>query len=274
MPATFDPGICAEPFVSLCEEAPDSSAFPSSAFRVEWGPIFHRGRLDGTARVLCIGQDPAQNEAVVRRILIGVAGHRVQGFLAKLGIDRSYVMVNTFLFGVYSQAAARKHVHDPAIAGYRNRWLAALTAPASLEAVVAFGSLADAAWREFAAGAVNAAAIPYRHVPHPTSPESAGGGPERVERATATMLGKWNAALEALRSAVRHPDVVRPFVPYGAEFQPSELVEIPSFDIPAGIPAWMRGTDGWASRAGATTAERRRTITVRVPDGVIPGVRG
>jgi hypothetical protein len=274
MPATFDPGICEEPFASLCEESPDSSVFPSSAFRVEWGPIFHRGRLDGTARILCIGQDPAQNEAVVRRILIGVAGHRVQGFLAKLGIDRSYVMVNAFLFSVYSQANARKRVHDPAIAGYRNRWLAALTAPASLEAVVAFGTLADAAWREFAAGAANAAAISYRHVPHPTSPESAGGGPERVKKATAGMLGKWNAALEALRPAVRHPDAARPFVPYSAEFQPSELVEIPSFDVPAGIPAWMRGTDGWAARAGATTAERRRTIAVRVPDGVIPGVRG
>ena len=97
MPATFDPGICQEPFVTLCDEAPDPSIFPSSSFRVEWGPIFHRGRLDGTARILCIGQDPAQNETIVRRILIGVAGHRVQGFLAKLGIDRSYVMLNALL---------------------------------------------------------------------------------------------------------------------------------------------------------------------------------
>jgi uncharacterized protein (DUF427 family) len=35
---------------------------------VEWGPVFHRGRLDGTARVLVIGQDPAAHEAVARRI--------------------------------------------------------------------------------------------------------------------------------------------------------------------------------------------------------------
>jgi hypothetical protein len=270
MPATFDPGVCAEPFASLCDEAPDASVFPSSAFRVEWGPIFHRGRLDGTARILCIGQDPAQNEAIVRRILIGVAGHRVQGFLAKLGIDRSYVMINTFLFGAYSQAAARKHVNDPAIASYRNRWFAALAAPGSLEAVVAFGSLADAAWREFAVGTGGAAAIPYRHVPHPTSPESGGATPERTKKATAAMLAKWNAALEALRQVVQHPDAVRPFVPYGAEFQLAELVEIPAFDVPAGIPAWMRGTDGWAGRTGASAAERRQTITVRVPAGVIP----
>src|SRR5262249_36675853 len=79
---------------------------PVDSFRVEWGPIFYRGRLDGSARILCIGQDPAQNEDIVRRILIGVAGHRVQGFLAKLGIDRSYVMLNAFLYSVYNQNSA------------------------------------------------------------------------------------------------------------------------------------------------------------------------
>jgi hypothetical protein len=270
MPATFDPGICREPFLTLGDEAPGSSVFPSSAFRVEWGPIFHRGRLDGTARILCIGQDPAQNEAIVRRILIGVAGHRVQGFLAKLGIDRSYVMINGFLYSAYDQTSARKHINDPAIAEYRARWLSALTASGSLEAVVAFGSLADAAWREFAKSADTAAAIPYQHVPHPTSPESGGAEPERIKKATAAMQRKWNAALETLRQAVQHPDTVRPFIPYGAEFQASELVEIPAFDMPAGIPAWMRGTDGWAARTGTTAAAKRRTITVQVPAGVIP----
>ena len=87
---------------------------------------------------------------------------------------------------------------------------------------------------------------------------------------TAAMLRKWNAALEALRQAVQHPDAVRPLVPYGVAFQPSDLVEIPSFDMPAGIPTWMRGTDGWATRTGTTTAEKRRTITVQVPAGIIP----
>jgi uracil-DNA glycosylase len=45
--------------------------------------------------VLVLGQDPAQHETIARRILIGEAGHRIQRFLAKLGIERSYVMVNT-----------------------------------------------------------------------------------------------------------------------------------------------------------------------------------
>jgi hypothetical protein len=163
MPTTFDPGVCHEPFATLCEEAPDQSVFPANSFRIEWGPIFYRGRLDGTARMLCIGQDPAQNEAVVRRILIGVTGHRVQGFLAKLGIDRSYVMLNAFLYSVYNQNSASSHINDSAIADYRNRWLSALIAS-----------------------------------------------------------------------------------------------------------AWMRGIDGWAARTGAIADERRRTITIQVPAGIIP----
>ncbi len=84
--SNFDPGYTNEPFQSLVDQAPDASVYPSDSFRIEWGPIFHRGRLNGTARVLCIGQDPAEHETIARRILVGTAGHRVQGFLAKLGI--------------------------------------------------------------------------------------------------------------------------------------------------------------------------------------------
>src|SRR5437762_1239608 len=98
MPVAFDPGYGDEPFRSLCAEYPDAAVYPGDSFRIEWGPVFHRGRLDGSARVLVIGQDPAQHEVVARRILIGEAGHRLQGLLAKLGIERSYVLVNTFLF--------------------------------------------------------------------------------------------------------------------------------------------------------------------------------
>ena len=83
------------------------------------GPIFHRGRLDGSARVLVIGQDPAQHETIVRRILVGEAGRRLQGFLAKLGVTRSYVLINTFLYSVYGsvKAATRR---SAALVDYRN----------------------------------------------------------------------------------------------------------------------------------------------------------
>ncbi len=35
--------------------------------------MFHRGRLDGTARVvvLVLGQDPATHEVISRRVLVG-----------------------------------------------------------------------------------------------------------------------------------------------------------------------------------------------------------
>jgi hypothetical protein len=46
-------------------EYPEADVYPTDQFRIEWGPIFHRGRLDGSARVLVIGQDPAQHETIV-----------------------------------------------------------------------------------------------------------------------------------------------------------------------------------------------------------------
>ena len=115
----FDPGPVNEPFASLVRDYPGSEVYPSDSFRVEWGPIFHRGRLDGSARLLVIGQDPAQSETVVRRILVGEAGHRTQGLMAKLGFDRSYLLVNTFLYSVYGQTGGNKHERDAGIIAYQ-----------------------------------------------------------------------------------------------------------------------------------------------------------
>jgi len=42
----FDPGYVAEPFRTLCADYPESDVYPSTEFRLEWRPIFHRGRLD------------------------------------------------------------------------------------------------------------------------------------------------------------------------------------------------------------------------------------
>jgi uracil-DNA glycosylase len=272
MPLNFDPGYISEPFLTLCAQAPDATVYPYAAFRTEWGPIFHRGRLDGSARVLCIGQDPAEHEAVVRRILVGTAGHRGQGFLAKLGINRSYVLVNTFLYSVYGQTGGTQHINDPQITQYRNQWIAALISTASIEVVVAFGGLADQAWQAFLAVPANAPSknLPYQHVPHPTSPEGAGGTPAKIKAATKAMLANWNQAIQTLRPAIKHPDTTSPFVPYGSDFLAAELPGIPAFDLPAGTPAWMQGASGWAVRTGTTAALKRRTISVEVPTGVIP----
>lgn len=267
----FDPGYGAQPWRSLCREFPGEETYPSADFRTEWGPIFHRGRLDGTARVLVIGQDPADHEAIARRILVGEAGQRVQGFLARLGIERSYAMVNAFLYGVYGQAGGQRHDDDEAIAAYRNRWLDALFVPGSLEAVVALGALAEKAWQAWKrTPAGSATAIPFVRITHPTQPESSSRG-NRAKRdaAIAAMLLNWNEALVVLHPALSHRDVERPLRRYGSAFAPGDLVEIPERDLPPGIPPFMRALERWASREG-TGAVKRATIRVRVPAGFRP----
>src|SRR5262249_48094389 len=141
----FDPGYFEEPFRTLVLEYPEADVYPFDQFRVEWGPIFHRGRLDGSARVLIIGQDPAQHETIVRRILVGEAGRRAQGFLAKLGITTSYVFINTYLYSVWGsvKAATRK---SPLLVGYRNQWIDAIMDGGKVEAVVTLGTAAAEAW--------------------------------------------------------------------------------------------------------------------------------
>jgi hypothetical protein len=263
----FDPGYGAQPFRDLCADLPGESEYPSDDFRVEWGPIFHRGRLDGSARVLVIGQDPAQHETIVRRILMGEAGHRIQGFLAKLGVERSYVMVNTFLYSVYGQTGGNKHKNDPKITKYRNRWFDALLAPGKVEAVVALGSLADSAWKAYTADG-NATNIPYRKITHPTRPEAAGGDSSAHAAAIKAMLANWNDALQALHP-LSHPDSQRPLKPYGTAFAPGERIPIPADDVPPGLPEWMRVNDGWADRPGSGH-QKRATIRVVVPNAFLP----
>jgi hypothetical protein len=270
MPHPFDPGYGLEPYLSLCAAYPGPDVYPPGQFRIEWGPIFHRGRLDGSARVLIIGQDPAQHETVVRRILVGEAGRRVQGFLAKLGITRSYVFINAFLYSVYGsvRAATRR---DPRLMDYRNAWLGALAANNPLEAALTLGTAAAEAWDMWrATPAGQAMAIPVAHLIHPTQPESSSKN-DRAKLAAATkrMLAQWNDELAALAPAIRHPDQAVPLVLYGDVFKDGERPAIPADDMPAGLPDWMHEQDGWARRAGAEPVAKRRNVTITVPKEVI-----
>ncbi|HWI70737.1 MAG TPA: uracil-DNA glycosylase family protein [Baekduia sp.] len=212
MSHNFDPGPVFSPFQELVADYPGTDVYPAADFRVEWGPIFHRGRLDGTARVLVIGQDPAASEDITRRILVGEAGHRTQGLLAKLGIDRSYVMINTYLYSVYGQRSSDDNQQDEDIAAYRHRWLDAIAATSPLEAVIALGGAADAAWRTWKKATSSPAKdLPFAHVTHPTQPESSShNDPVKRAAATKTMLKNWNGALDHLHPAVQHPDTPRP----------------------------------------------------------------
>lgn len=267
MPHDFDPGYGKEPFKTLCRDY-DETLFPAADFRVEWGPVFHRGRLDGTARALAIGQDPAEHETILRRTLVGTAGRRIQGFLTKLGLTKRYVIINTFLCSVYGQHGGERHRNDPLIAAYRNRWLDALLVGTNIEAVVALGSLADSAWQAWKATPAGAArAVAYAKITHPTQPESAGGTAAAKALATKKLLQNWNAALAVLHPAITQRDVNTALVNYGPTWTAGDLAPIPEADLPPGIPAWMRGDKKWAKREGDTPVKKRRTIVVTIPAG-------
>jgi uracil-DNA glycosylase len=267
----FDPGPVTEPFKSLATTFPGDAAdeYPQADFRTEWGPIFHRGRLDRTARILAIGQDPGQHENVLRRILSGEAGRRVQGFFKKLGITRSYVLINALLYSVYGSHGS-KYVAKPKVRDYRNAWIDAILAPGKIQAVVTFGAMAKTAWDEYVKVKGAPAGIKVANLTHPTFPESAGGTKAERLANTKKMLTEWNVeGLQIFFGSVT-PDVPTPsLVPYDADFVLADKVDIPSFDLPEGIPPWMFDNDGWARRVGETALEKRANITITVPKGII-----
>ncbi len=262
----FDPGYVKQPYTKLVESAPGEDIYPIDSFRTEWGPIFHRGRLDGTARVLIIGQDPATHETICRRILVGEAGQRIQGFLSKMGITSSYVLINAFLYSVYGQGGGSRHIDDEGITDYRNRWMDAIVGRNDVQAIVSLGQLADTAyqaWKLTPAGAASTAV--YATVRHPTYPESASrSGQTTKAEAFKKLTQSWNAALTAFDGHVTQ-DTPTPLVPYGDTVEKTDLTPIPEMDLPAGLPAWMRSLDAWAGRTGADAQMKRATITVTVP---------
>jgi hypothetical protein len=262
----FCPGYVRAPFDELAADYPGADVYPPEDFRVEWGPIFHRGRLDGTARVLVLGQDPATHETITRRILVGEAGQRVQGLLARIGITTSYVMVNAFLYSVFGQAGGTRHADDPVIAEHRNRWLDALLLPGGITAVITLGGLARTAYTAWAATQPDAAGrLHLATIRHPTFPESASrSGGRTLAETTAELLANWNEALPGLHEHVRQetPTELRR---YSQSWQPGDLAPIPEADLPAGSPAWWRSLSAWARRTGDDSQTKRATITVTVP---------
>ncbi len=260
------PGYVAEPFATLVAQYPGADVYPARQFRLEWGPIFHRGRLDGSARVLVLGQDPATHESIARRILVGEAGQRVQGLLAKVGVSDSYVMVNAFVYSVYGQRSGEAHERDPAIAAYRNSWLDALLIGTEVTAVVALGRLARTAYgmwaktQPVAADRLHLAAL--RHPTYPESASAASGKP--LTQTTANLMADWNAKLPALAAHLT-PEAAVDLTPYEGGWREGDLAAIPERDLPAGSPDWWRALEGWADRYGRDAQAKRTTIRVRVP---------
>jgi uracil-DNA glycosylase len=217
-----------------------------SMFRLEWGPIYYRGRTDGSARVLVIGQDPAADEAVARRVLVGMAGQRVQGFLAKIGITTSYFMVNSFLYSIYGQFTNpyRDFMDISPVRQWRSDLLDALIAENNIEAILAFGKAAHHMVDSWPGAAVFKNQNKVFYLTHPTA-------------GIKNVFQSWNANLQTVAQKVNpDPGVGRNLSTYsGSNFKDSQLTRIPLLDFGFGAPEWM-GTGNMAMRL------RRNTTTI------------
>ena len=204
-------------------------------FRLDFGPVYYRGRLDGSARVLVVGQDPAANELVGHRIFVGASGQRVQGFLRRIGIRRDYVMINTYLYPVFGQFVGelRDLSRHPEILGFRNRVLDRIAEGAELEAVIAVGS----AGRDAVERWPGSAGLRVQHITHPSA------------RDHDVLLANWNAGLTALRAVVQ-PEAGAPpdGATYGDDWVDADHEPIPRRDLPFGVPGW-HGVGSTATRA-------------------------
>lgn len=212
-------------------------------FRVDFGPVFYRGRLDGTARLLVVGQDPSVNEILAQRAFVGRSGQRLQGFLVKLGVIRSYLMLNTFSYSIFEQFGGDNELlsHQDPILSYRNSQFDAVVAENPLQAVVTVGTAA----REAVDRWPGIGALPRVHLIHPAFPN------------TGQLLTNWNAGLGALRPLAEPDDGATAGADYGTTFGTGEVVPIPRRDLPFGIPSW-HGDGDHATRAGDTVIEWRR----------------
>lgn len=196
----------------------------------DWGPVFYRGRLDGSARVLGIASDPGPTERIACRTLVGDAGQRVQGFLHKLGLTRSYILVNAHPYALHPTRAegALAILARPDQRTWRNRFYE-LVVGADLEAIVAFGRQAGEALRLWSPRP----AVPALELPHPSS------------RDRAELLDRWRLAVDDLRRVVTPDPDGDPALPnYGRRFRESDYAPIPKRDLPFGLPAWF-GDDAW-----------------------------
>lgn len=229
----YDPGPPAA-FAAHFAALPDLGA-KKSLFWASWGPVFYRGRLDGSARLLCIASDPGPTERVACRTLVGDAGQRVQGFLKKLGLTQSYVLVNAHAFALFPSkgpAGATLLRSQADLKAWRNQLYDLLKTPAT-QAVIAFGEQAQVAVEEWP----GRGSTPLFELPHPSS------------RDTAALARAWRDAVPQLRAIVTpDPDGSTAGPNYGAGIKEADYAAIPPRDLPWGLPPFI-GDDAWGRRA-------------------------
>ena len=240
--AEFDPGPPA-PVADHLANVPSYQAH-RDLFWYDWGPIFYRGRMDGSAKVLCIASDPGPTERVAGRTLVGDAGQRVQGFLTKLGLTRSYACVNAYAYALLPSRAqdAIPILSEPAQRTWRNALFDLVTGP-SLQAVVAFGQQARIAVEQWD----TKPDVMIKQVPHPSS------------RDAKRLIDEWRAAIIDLRGAVSpDPDGNAAAPNYAGNFAETDYARIPPGDLPFGVPGWL-GDDA----VGRQSRPKRRNSVER-----------
>jgi len=230
----FDPGPPPE-WQQLFGNAPLDHyiSHASGRFRIDYGPVYYHGRLDGTARLLIVGQDPATDEILAQRAFVDRSGQRLQGLLQKIGISRSYTMLNTFLYGIRGQfdSEMKKITREAPIIDFRNRLLDRVVATNSIEVVITIG-----------AGARDAVERWPQHTQYPTFNLIHPSAPEQM------VLPNWNQQLSGLIDAIApdDPALLDP-TPYGDVYTAEDELAIPRFDLPFGIADW-HGTSGTRSK--------------------------
>ena len=245
MKVEFDKGPTAA-LAALLMEHPDYTPV-KDFFWFNWGPVFYRGRLNKSAKILCIASDPGPTERIGNRALIGNAGQRVQGFLSKIGINKSYVCLNGFLYSLHPSnlSDGMKLLSDPVHTSWRNKLFEAVTGP-KLQAIVAFGDIAKKTvdlWD----GKGN---IPVFKTFHPS-----------YRNSEAALTADWNRVITELRSIVTKDKGGSNTLPlYGPAFTESDYSPVPSRDLPFGGAPFL-GDERWRR-----TTSRGMNSVSRPPD--------
>ena len=239
----FDPG----PTKALARHLDDMPSYAEKRelFWYDWGPIFYRGRLNGSARLLAIASDPGPTERIAGRTLVGDAGQRVQGFLSKLGLTRSYVLVNAYAYALHPSRAPRR----PPAAVSRTTIAAGATSSTTWSA----GRTWRRSWPSAARPRRRSTCwddrpdVPVFEVPHPSS------------RNPDTLVNRWRAG-DRRPARDRHPRFrrrsaaaeLRQQVPRGATTRAFRCATCPS-----GCRSGSATTPGGGPRNGATTTRCR-----------------
>ena len=153
-PWEYDPGPPKNmKWARLFSETPNYRAFAETymgkeKFRWHFGPMHYRGRLKkNQVKVLIIGQEGAMDESLAHRAFVGSSGGRMQHMLDYLGIDYSYLFLNTFLYPINGQYSERKikvlgqHSSSP-IVRQRNEILNYVREKNDLRLIIAVGTAA------------------------------------------------------------------------------------------------------------------------------------